>query len=152
MSLLSSILLTALGGILTAFGGYIGVRYQAKEAARARRETQQREDLFRLHAERREAYVAFYQAVGGCRRAFALMAQPGWDRPSAREVRSNLWASWIVLRLIGKEGVLEAASNFLSYVDGMLDGSISFSNEDWRDLVNGYVENARDDLLMGNTI
>ncbi|EFC79938.1 hypothetical protein FrEUN1fDRAFT_6944 [Parafrankia sp. EUN1f] len=47
---------------------------------------------------------------------------------------------------------MEAASNFLSYVDGMLDGSISFSNEDWRDLVNGYVENARDDLLMGNTI
>ncbi|WP_152991228.1 hypothetical protein [Frankia sp. R43] len=152
MSLLSSILLTALGGILTVLGVYIGARYQAKEAAHARRETERREDRFRLHAERREAYVAFYRAVGGCRRAFALMTQPDWDRSSAGEARSNLWASWIVLRLIGKERVLESAGNFLSYVDGMLDGSTEFSNGEWRDLVNDYVENARDDLLMGNTL
>lgn len=152
MSLLSSILLTTLGGILTVFGVYIGARYQANEAARSRRETYKREDQFRLHAERREAYVAFYQTVGGCRKAFALMARPDWDRSSAREARSDLWRSWIVLRLIATEKVLESADHFLHYIDTMLDGSISFSNEKWADLVGNYVNNARDDLLMGNTL
>src|SRR5687768_16338065 len=77
MALWESIVIAAFGGVVALGSAWFGARWQAREAQRARREAYEREDRYRLHTIRVDAYKSFSLTAGAARRDMGLLRKYG---------------------------------------------------------------------------
>ncbi|MFC8620411.1 hypothetical protein ACFT9M_28880 [Micromonospora purpureochromogenes] len=142
MAVWESLLLTALGGGIGTAGTWLGSRMQATQAERVQREQHEREDRFRLHKERIEAYSAFYIAAGHVRQILAE------DRTLAdrRGARSEMWQAFTTVLLVGHRDVLDAASDLLGYTDSVISNQQDFEQDHYSWLIHRLQHAARTDL------
>jgi hypothetical protein len=143
MNLWSSAILTALGGTIAIVGAWFGARFQAREARRARREAYDREDRFRLHKERVEAYSSFYIAAGHVRSVLFNET----DQPTRISARSDLWATYTRIVLLGDLQFLQIAGSILKLADGVIRDGDTFSPEAFRELIQKLQRAGRADLI-----
>lgn len=143
MAVWESLLLTALGGGIGTAGTLLGMRMQAREAGRVRRQQCEREDRFRLHKDRIEAYSSYYVAAGHMRKALVSDA----DLEVKREVRRELWHAFTTIVLIGERTVLESASTLLVYADRVIAGDLKFDKKHYGELIWRLQRAGRADLI-----
>jgi hypothetical protein len=149
MAVWDALVLTALGGAIGTGGTWFGARIQAREAARVRSEQYVREDRFRLHKERVEAYSAFWVAAGNLRGHLDANARgirvPGGGLQQ-RELRNLLWDTYTRVALVGAKPVLDAASNILGYADRVISAGHPFDRDKFADLTGQLRRAGRADL------
>jgi len=145
------LLLTGLGGVLAIAGTVIGQFWHARTARQERHEQWAREDAYRLHGERREAYAAFYLAAGHARLIMATYPAPISSEGLAEleEARMALWKEFVSVRLIGVRDVLAAARTLLTMVDRVAQRQEEFAPTPWVEAIDVYVGRARRDLIPG---
>jgi hypothetical protein len=148
--MLQSLVLTSLGGLLAIAGAIAGYLLQNHEARHARFESYNREDLFRLHQDRRQAYRDFHVAFIGARPAVnAAMDSPDDTelRAKVREARNVVLASYIPLWHVGAEEVVQAARNMMHDLHAVGWHGATSSWDDYVKLVDLYVLAVRNDLM-----
>jgi hypothetical protein len=131
VALLDSLLSAAVGGFIGTTGTLLAWHTQAREARRVRMEQYEREDRFRLHKERIDAYSAFYVAAGHARPILG-------NRPtgqSAKDVRSELWHAYTQILLVGDRTVLDVANDILTYVTAIVFEGTTFEENHYRQLI-----------------
>ncbi|MFI5584392.1 hypothetical protein ACIA5G_05105 [Amycolatopsis sp. NPDC051758] len=151
MALWESAVLAGLAGGLTMTGTWLGFRWQSREARRGRTEQFAREDRFRLHNERLEAYSAFYLAAGHMRSGMRQLRLANPAASAAHEVhgqRRTLWEAFATVRLIGTDDVVEAASAVLAYATEVDHLETEFDIDHYDSLIRDYVRQARSGLLV----
>jgi hypothetical protein len=152
--MLQSLALTALGGLLTIVGGIAGYLLQNREARRARSETYKREDLFRLHQDRRQAYRDFHIAFAGARPAVDAVTESPDNaelRAKVREARNVVHVSWVPLWHVGADEVVKAARNILNDMVAVGWHGATSPWMDYAKLVDSYVLAVRNDLMKQNS-
>jgi hypothetical protein len=142
VALLDSLLSAGVGGLIGTTGTLLAWRTQAKEARRIREEQYDREDRFRLHKERVEAYSAFYVAAGHARRT--LRSDP--TEESAMEARAEVWHKFTRVLLVGDRPVLDAASDILAYVTAVAHEGRRFDVDHYSELIWRLQATARADI------
>lgn len=120
------------GGLIGVSGTLLGSRMQLKEARRGRNEQYAREDKFRLHRDRLEAYSDFYVAAGNAR---ASMASHKAGTAGA-DARNEVWRAFIRVLLIGNRTVLDAATAILVHVTEVVFQEARFDDGQYRVLIN----------------
>lgn len=147
--MLQALALTGLGGLLAIIGTIFGYYLQAREGRRARSETYEREDRFRLHRDRRESYAAFHLAFGNARLAmFSFMDSRGDPEYLARvrEARDGAWATYVPLWHVGADEVIGIAGNLMSEIEAVGWHGDNFDPDRWGEMVDAYVLAVRNDL------
>lgn len=142
MALLDSLLATAVGGFIATTGTLLAWRTQAREARRIRIEQYEREDRFRLHKDRIDAYSAFYIAAGHARR---ILLGHSMDQP-AQDVRAEVWHAFTRVVLVGDQMVLDVANDILAYVTDVVFKGTTFDVDHYRDLIWRLQATARADV------
>lgn len=102
-----------------------------------------REDKFRLHKERVEAYSAFYIKAGVARQVMTS----GAERRGLNKARNALWTTYTRLALVGGNDVAGAASRVLKYVNGVAYHGETFESARYRELVVEFQRVARLDVV-----
>lgn len=148
--MLQSLVLTGFGGLLAITGAIAGYLLQNREARRARSESYKREDLFRLHQDRRQAYQDFHVAF--VRNQPSLWATIDFPddadrRAKVREARQEVHLSYLPLWHIAAEEVVQAARAILQIYDAVGWDSAPYIWGDWLNLVDSYTLAVRNDLL-----
>jgi hypothetical protein len=143
MATWDSMLSAALGGLIGVTGTVLGSRMQAREAGRVRAEQHDREDRFRLHKERIDAYSAFYIAAGHARRV--LSGQPSGTM--AADVRAEVWHAYTRVLLVGHRRVLDVADEILVYTTAVAFKGVSFDLDQYRGLISRLQHATRLDLI-----
>ena len=139
-----SVVSGALGGVIGVLGTLLGARLQFKEAARVRTEQYRREDRFRLHKERIDAYADFYISAGIARRAMAS----GAEQRKLSQARNRLWRAFARVLLVGEEEVLRSARPILTYVSDVAYEGVKFDADRYRELIAGFQRSARGDVAI----
>lgn len=148
MTLLNSLLSALVGGFIGTAGTIIAWRIQSREARLTRMEQYKREDVFRLHTEKIEAYSAFYRAAGHARR---VLGYPPTDE-SAADVRSELWHAFTSVLLVGDDKVLEVANKILVHVTDAAFHSAVFDKSYYSTLIGQLQATARADISRSDLL
>lgn len=141
-----------LGGLLTIVGTFLGHRWQTLEARRGRQEVHEREDRYRLHQDRRVAYVGFHLALGNARSVFSDVeagAAQDWLL-KVREARAEAWVALVPLWHVGSERVVDAAAKIMNHIDAVAWRGKEVDLDTWSALMEEYVIAVRSDLLGAN--
>jgi len=149
--MLEALLLAGLGGVLAIAGTVAGQFMQARNAQHVRAEEFTREDRYRLHRDRLEAYREYHVALGGVRPVMALYSRSKDDTElhnTLKEERNKAWRAYTLVWLIGEEKVVDAASGLLKLVDDVTWHGAGFQPDLWGAGIRAYVEAARSDLLQ----
>jgi hypothetical protein len=102
----------------------------------------EREDRFRLHKERIEAYSAFYAAAGNAR---PILGSNPSDQ-SAVDARNEVWLAYTRVLLVGDGTVLDAAGNILRYITAVTSDGRAFDSSHYRELIWQLQATARADI------
>jgi len=148
----TSLLLTLTGGIVAITGTVTSLRIQAKHAALARQEEYKREDRYRLFEKRQLAYCELYLRLGAVRQSLSILSENSDSEEAvnaASEARSQYWAAYTVVRLIGSSDVYNAANDLLRWIDQSIDVK-QFDIPSYRSLLNRFTRAARAEL--GNSV
>jgi hypothetical protein len=148
--MLQSVILTGFGGLLAITGAIAGYLLQNREARRARLESYKREDTFRLHQDRRQAYQDFHLTfVRAQPSLYATIESPGDVelRAKVREARQEVHQSYLPLWHIAGPQVVQAARGILDVYDAVGWRDAPYSWDNWIDRVDCYVLAVRNDLL-----
>lgn len=132
MSWLTPLLSAFLGGTIGVIGTLLGARTQIKEARHVRTEEYARDDKFRLHKERLEAYSEFYIAAGHGRR---VLIQDDAVKDDMEAVRSECWHAYIKIVLIGDNDVLQVSGEILGHVTDVAFSQLPFDREYYKSLI-----------------
>lgn len=148
--MLQSLLLTGLGGLIAITGTVIGQRLQAREAKNMRIEDRTREDRYRLHKERLDAYVRFHVQFGLARRPMLAYSEAA-DAPEAleqvSEARIAAWQAFVFVRLIGSPKAVAAARAVMWEITAVAWDEKKFEKDRWSDLVLAFRTAARRDVV-----
>ncbi|MEU8003217.1 hypothetical protein AB0B66_18830 [Catellatospora sp. NPDC049111] len=146
MDLWESILLAALGGVIAILAGVVGSRLQERTASRVRAELHAREDRFRLHKERVDAYAHFHVMASDALRALKFYSR----EPANADLRERLWEkrnlvfyACIPIELFGHDSVNTTAWALIHYIDASSADPATFDQEVWTRLINDYRRTVR---------
>jgi len=143
----NSILSTIAGGAVAAGAGGLTSLIQARQAAQVRAEVRDREDQYRLHRDRVDAYIAFHAAIGSMRRILqnaANSAEEGNSR--CRAARNDTHITYVRIALVGSTGVVAEARRMMIHIDAVTYGRAPFDSVVWNDALDGFQNAARYDL------
>jgi hypothetical protein len=143
MSWLAPLLSALLGGTIGVIGTLLGARTQIKEARQVRAEEYARDDKFRLHKERLEAYSEFYIAAGHGRR---ILIQDDPAKDDMKAVRSECWHAYTKIVLVGDDAVLEVSGEILSHVTDVAFNKLTFDREYYKSLIHRLQSATRSSL------
>jgi hypothetical protein len=145
----ASLLLALTGGALTIAGSLVALRFQARYARETRQEQYVREDAYRLFEKRVDAYSALYLRIGPARRALASLAksaEPDELVAQARDARSDYWAAYTTVRLIGSQEVFEAADQMLVFIDDSIE-QVTFDRARYMEILRRFTNTVRMELI-----
>lgn len=148
--MLQSLLLTGIGGLLAIMGTFVGQHMQARVTQRIRDEDRAREDRYRLHAERLQAYVAFHTKFGEARRVLVRHSKSDNDSTAqvkAMEARNAAWHSFVTVRLIGSPDAVASARALMWEITAIAWEGKKFDPDEWSNLVVKFRTAARRDLV-----
>jgi hypothetical protein len=132
MSWITPLLSALFGGTIGVIGTLLGARTQIKEARQVRTEQYDRDDKFRLHKEKLEAYAKFYVAAGHGRR---ILMRDDTNMDDAADVRSECWHAYTKIVLIGDDDVLKVSGEILSHVTDIAFKELSFDRKYYEGLI-----------------
>lgn len=153
-NLAASLLIAVTGGMLTVVGSLVTLHFQAKNAREIRREQYLREDSYRLFDKRVAAYSALYLSVGPARRAISLLAKsgpPAGGKDEARAARSDYWAAYTTVRLLGSDEAFKIANNMLMFIDESIE-RVEFDEVTYRRLLQRFTDTVRTELLARDSL
>lgn len=145
---------TAVGGAAAIVGVWVGHYWQSREARQVRDEAFAREDQYRLHRDRLQAYHDFYTAAGRARRAITVAGPDGAAVGSghrAWDERSDLWHGYTRVELIGADSVVRAARRVLDIIDGVVIRGEPYDDERWLEGIREYARIARSDIVRSDS-
>jgi hypothetical protein len=148
--MLQPLLLTGFGGLLAILGTIAGYILQTREARSVRAGAYGREDRFRLHQDRREAYRAFHLAFGEARDVIELYMESRDDIALLKKVqdaREEAWRKHLTVWHIGAVEVVQAARKIMGELTDIGWNGATSDNERWIVLIGSYVLAVRNDLL-----
>ncbi|MFI5895945.1 hypothetical protein ACIA5D_38195 [Actinoplanes sp. NPDC051513] len=145
MAIWESLALAAAGGVIGTVGTWVGARTQIRAADRARNVQYARDDKYRLHKERIEAYSRFYIAAGRVRAT--LYSNPLPDEPTKLAVRRELWDKFTTMVLLAEASVLHVANDILDYTDSVFWRGERFQLDIYVELIQRLQRAARADVI-----
>jgi hypothetical protein len=142
-----SVLSTVAGGAVAAGAGVLTALMQGRQASMLRAEQQRREDRYRLHRDRVDAYLAFHTAASEARRVLQNLTDgtPEDDR-ERRAARNATHLAYVKIALIGGAEVVAAARRMMIHIDGIAYGRAAFEVDAWNDVLDPFQEAARYNL------
>lgn len=139
-----SLALAAVGGFIGIVASWLSASTQIRAADRARSAQYDREDRYRLHGERVEAYSKFYLAAGHVR---ATLRSTEADQSVKLAARSALWERYTTMVLLAEANVLDIASEVLAYTDRVVQQGEAFEAAAYRGLIHRFQRAARADVI-----
>jgi hypothetical protein len=142
-----SLVSTAVGGVVAAAAGAVAMMIQSRQTARLRREQHEREDRYRLHQARVEAYLDFHTSASRTRAALQdFNSASGEDDVLRREARNATHLTYVRIALIGGTAVVASARRMMIHIDDITFGRTVFDASAWSNTLDEFQQTARQDL------